>query len=63
MRVSKSKYGEILVQEKGFVASYINNKWYNKLMFDAYEMAEDLIVVRDEEEAKKILEEALEILK
>jgi hypothetical protein len=58
--VAKSKDGrEILIMEDdGFVASYINGRWENRLLFNACQMNEDLIPVRNKKEERKLLDEA-----
>jgi hypothetical protein len=63
-KVSKTKKGDILVQENtGFVASCVNGQWAPKILFDAYQMEEDLEPVRDPQEAKMLWEKAHKIIK
>jgi hypothetical protein len=61
-KVSKTETGEYLVQQKpGFVASYINKEWVPRLMFNAYEQNE-LVPVKDKQEAERIFNEAHKVL-
>lgn len=58
-RVSKSVDGRVLVMEdSGFAASFVDGKWVDKILFDAYELRDELKKVRDPEEAEKFWQEA-----
>jgi len=58
-RVSKAADGRVLVREdSGFVASYVDGNWIPKILFDAYEMRDELKKVRDTAEAEKLWKEA-----
>ncbi len=62
-RVSKAENGDILVQERsGFAASRINGTWVAKIMFDAYQMRDELSVLQDKQEAERLRNEAHEAL-
>lgn len=58
-RVSKAADGRILVIENsGFVASYVDGHWSPKILFDIYEMRDELKKVRDPAEAEKLWKQA-----
>jgi len=64
-RVHRSKDGSKIVvraKDENFIASFVNGKWVADLPFDAYEL-EDILLITDPTEAKRIYEEAKQALK
>jgi hypothetical protein len=56
--VSRTADGEIFVEdESGFTASFVNDMWVNKILFDMYDMRDRLLLV-DPEEAARLYEAA-----
>lgn len=63
-RVGKAKDGRILViEDSGFVASFADGKWVNKILFSADEQNDEFTGVRDASEAKTLYEQACKALK
>ncbi len=64
-RVHKSRDGNKMVvraKDENFIASFVNGAWVADLPFDAYEL-EDILLVDDADEARRIYEQAKQVLK
>lgn len=53
---------EVAIMNPFFMASRKNGKWEKKLLFDHYELSE-FHRIKDEAEAQKLVDEAMEALK
>jgi hypothetical protein len=52
----------VRAKDENFIASFVNGTWSADLPFDAYEL-EDILLVDDADEAKRIYDEAKRALK
>lgn len=60
--VSQDRYGNVFVDfEDGTAASRINGIWINKIMFDMYQMRDELII-QEGPAAKALLKDAINYL-
>lgn len=61
-RVGEAKDGRKLVlHDSGFVASYVDGKWVNRIMFSVTEQ-NDFVRIRDEVKAQQVYDEACKAL-
>ena len=63
-RVHKSRDGSqatVISRGAEFIASFVDGKWVRGIAFDAYQL-QDILRVIDEEEAERLVNEAMESL-